>query len=668
MSVNLSFEDLLEIPVPAILYFSRGHFVILEKITKKNTETYFHIIDPNIGRVKYTKQVLLEKWSNSHSGIATIVHPNQDFFKKNFINKKSEKSGLIPNMVWNILSRRKNRLILIFVFTLIALATNWGMPLLLKENIDKGIMSKNLNLVWYILASQFIFIISNIIANGINEILSTKISININIDLKNSYFNKILNLPISYFESKFKSDLIEGLNDLNRINNFISRNIIELIISLLNLIVFSVILISYNFQIFSLFVGFSLISIIITFFFLKKKKVIDYAMFNSESENRNRVYELILGITEIKVNSGELRKISKWKQSEEKLNKIKIKDSYINFFMFNSSNFISKFRDIFLIGVCSFLIIENRMTMGTMLMISYVLGQLSAPIGDIIDFSDTFQRLKIAFERLADVYNKNEEVLPDKSYQSEFALEDDITCRNLSFKYNSNDTNFVLQNINLTIKRNTITAIVGASGSGKTSLLKLLLGFYFPLSGEINIGNNDIKDVNLKDWRKKCGVIMQDGYIFSGTIAENISLSDVNCDLEKVKYSAKIAEIDDVINRFPLKYDTLIGESGISLSGGEKQRLYIARAIYKNPDFIFFDEATSNLDTINESKIMQNLTLFLKNKTAIVIAHRLSTIKKSDNIVVIDNGFIVEQGTHSQLYKNKSVYYELVKSQLDMNF
>lgn len=379
------------------------------------------------------------------------------------------------------------------------------------------------------------------------------------------------------------------------------------------------------------------------------------------------IYELIMGITEIKVNSAENFKIKKWQQSEQKLNKFKIKDSYISFYMFNSNNFISKFRDIFLIGLCSYFVINNEMTLGTMLMISYVLGQLSAPINDIINFSQTFQRLNLAFDRLSDVYEKDEEIKSNQSYISDFSEVKKITIENVDFKYNSNDENNVLQNINITIPKNSITAIVGASGSGKSTLMKLLLGFYFPLQGEISIDNDNIETINLKEWRKNCGVIMQDGFIFSGTVAENICLSEDKINVEKLLYSLKIAELEDTVKKLPMNYNTQIGESGISLSGGEKQRLFIARAIYKNPDFIFFDEATSNLDTINENKIMHNLNDYLKSKTAIIIAHRLSTVKNADNIIVLKNGSIVEQGTHSVLLKNKSEYYNLVENQLENN-
>ena len=666
-SINITIDDIWEMPLPAILFFKPGHYVILEKISKKNNETYFNLIDPSFGKIKIDLETLIEKWYSGNSGIAIITNPNKKFSTIILDKNIKENHSFVKEKIYYILKQKKSRLFLIFFLTFIALATNWGMPLLLKDNIDKGILNKDLNFVWIILISQFLFVIGNLVANSISEILSTKISLDINIDLKNIYFNKIFNLPIGFFEKKFKSDLIEGLNDHNRINSFISQNIIELVITFLNLLVFSIILISFNFQVFLIFFFFSFITILVTLLFLKKKKFIDYSLFNSESENRNMIYELIMGITEIKVNSAESFKINKWKESEKKLNKFKIKDSYISFYMFNSNNFLSKFRDIFLIGICSYLVIKDEMTLGTMMMISYVLGQLSAPVNDIIDFSQIFQRLNLAFDRLSDVYEKDEEIKSNQSYNSNFSNVKKIIIENVDFKYNTNDENNVLENINITIPKNSITAIVGASGSGKSTLMKLLLGFYFPLQGKISIDNDNIESINLKEWRKNCGVIMQDGFIFSGTVAENICLSEDKINVEKLLYSLKIAELEDTVKKLPMNYNTQIGESGISLSGGEKQRLFIARAIYKNPDFIFFDEATSNLDTINENKIMHNLNDYLKSKTAIIIAHRLSTVKNANNIIVLKNGSIVEQGTHSVLLKNKSEYYNLVENQLENN-
>jgi len=665
VSANIVIEDVLEMPLPAILYFRHGHYVILEKISRIKEQLVFYIIDPSYGRIKLAKDELVLKWLSGNTGIAIVIATAKDFNAKEIPIVSEEKNNQILENIKKTLKLKKTRLSIILALTLLALITNWGMPLLLKENIDKGILDRDIQFVWVILIGQFIFIISNLVSNSISDILTTKVSLDINIDLNNSYFSKILNLPISYFEKKFKSDLIEGLNDQNRINYFISRNLIGIVITFLNLIVFSVILIFYSNKIFLFFITFSVFSIIATTFFLKKKRIIDYSLFTTESENRNNIYELIMGITEIKINSAEKSRIGKWKDSETKLKKLKIKDSLINFYMMNSNNFISKSRDIFLIGLSSFYVIENKMTLGTMMMISYVLGQLSAPIEDLIDFSQSYQKLNLSLDRLSCVYNKENEVQTNKIYFTISSVVNKVSLSNVYFKYNSNNENLILNNINLTISANKTTAIVGSSGSGKSTLMKLLLGFYYPYAGVLKIDEHNIQDINLKEWRRKCGVVMQDGYIFSGTIVENITFSDTVPNMERLEYSIKVSELKSIIDKLPMKLNTLIGESGISLSGGEKQRLYIARAIYKNPDFVFFDEATSSMDTITEKKIMNNLKGFLQNRTALIIAHRLSTIKNADNIVVMSNGKIVEQGRHKDLLKLRGEYYNLVENQLE---
>lgn len=535
---------------------------------------------------------------------------------------------------------------------------------MLKDTIDQGILQKDVGLLWKLLLFQFVFAISYLLSESISEILTTKISLDINIDLNKSYFKKILNLPLSYYDSKFKSDLIEGLNDQKRINSFISSYLIGILIMLMNIIVFSVLLISYNYKVFLIFILFTAFSMAYTFFFFKKKKIIDYSLFSLESENRNNIYELIMGISEVKINSAEESRLSHWKNTEDKLKKLKIKSTYIDFFMSDGNSFISKLRDIVLLGVCAFLVIDDNMTMGIMLMVSYVLGQLSGPFNDLIRYAQNLQMIKLSFDRLSDVYLKEEEIDKNKDYLP-LSNKNSILLENVFFKYTSSKEP-VLNDINIEIPTNKITAIVGESGSGKSTLLKLLLGFYYPTNGNLYVGDCNIKDINLKDWRKKCGVIMQEGYIFSGSLMQNITLSTLEPDKEKFIKSLKIAELFNKVETLPMKEHTKIGEVGISLSGGEKQRLLIARAVYKNPDFVFLDEATSSMDSITEKNIMKNLKSFLQNRTTVIIAHRLSTIKNADNIIVMNDGKVVEQGTHSELLNLKGVYYTLVENQLEL--
>ena len=597
VAAKLTLEDVHEMPLPAILYLSHGHFVILEKITKHREKYSFHIVDPSFGKLKLKQDEFTNKWLNGSSGLVIILEPGEEFSTNNIPISSTKNENHILKNIYKVANKNKLRFFFTFILTILVLFTHWAMPFLLKDTIDGGIIQKDFSLLWKLLLLQFAFAISYMFSQSVTEILTTKIGLDINIDLNKLYFNKILNLPISYHDTKFKSDLIEGINDQNRLNSFISFQLIGILTTLLNIIVFSGLLISQNISIFVIFILFSLFSFGYTFIFFKKRKVLDYSLFSLESENRNNIYELIMGIAEVKINSAEDTRLSNWIKSEGQLNKIKMKSTYLDFFMSDGNSFIAKLRDIGLLGFSSFLVIEDQMTLGVMMMISYVLGQLSGPFDELIRYTQNLQRTKLAHDRLVEIYNKEDEVNPHQNYKPIHII-NTISLKNLSFKYNTNADQFILKNINMEIPQGAVTAIVGESGSGKSTLLKLLLGFYYPTQGSLFLGENNILDINLKEWRKKCGVIMQEGYIFSGSILENVTLSSLEPDLQRLNYALKIAELFEKVDNLPMKYHTKIGEIGISLSGGEQQRLLIARAVYKNPEFLFFDEATSSLDTL----------------------------------------------------------------------
>ncbi len=664
-SVKIDLSDIEDMPLPGILFLNHGHYVVIEKIKERRGKKFYYIVDPSFGKLKLNSEIFNAKWLSNSSGLAIALEP-----KKELEGPKEiifEKKPLNDNPIWKnvnaVLVKNKGKFLISMLLTLVVLGTNWAMPLLLKESMDQGILMKNIHVVTKVLLIQLLFVLGFLASQSISEILTTKISLDINIDLNKSYFRKILNLPISFHDSKFKSDLIEGLNDQGRINNFISFNLISLATNLMNIIVFSGLLIYHNHEIFLYFIVFSVLSFVYTLFFLKKKKLIDYSLFTLESENRNNVYELIMGISEVKINSAERNRLKNWFLTEEKLKKVKIRSTYVDFLMVDGVSFISKVRDIVLLGFCSYLVIEDTMTIGVMMMITYILGQLAAPFDDIIKQTKNIQRTKLSFDRLTDLYNNKEE-LDDTKLDLKEISKNEISIRNVSFKYNLSDDEYTLKDLNVEIPEDSIVAIVGESGSGKSTLLKLLLGFYFATEGEILVDDKNINQINLSDWRSFCGVIMQEGYIFSGTVSQNVTLSDEAPNMEKLKFALKVAELENKVNNLPMKHDTKIGEVGISLSGGEKQRLLIARAVYKNPEFVFFDEATSAMDTVNEKNIMNNIMSFLKNRTAIIIAHRLSTIKNADLIIVLKDGRIVERGTHKNLLEMKGEYFKLVENQL----
>lgn len=667
-SVKINIEETRRMPLPAILYLRKGHYVVLERIkAKRGTHTYY-LIDPDYGRIRMLEEHLIEKWMTANHGLAIVMAPGPDFGNaKPETPIEKEDHRKMQRDFRTIIRKHHKSFFWIAMLTLVVVVTNWAMPLLLKKTIDDGIMEKNIHIVWTMLFCQFLFFLGFMFAGNISNLLTSKTSFKINIEFISAYFDKIVRLPMKFFDTGLRSDLIQRLSDQRRISSFLTGNLISIVFAILNIVVFSTILLVYNYQIFLIFLAFTATSLCYNSFFLKKRKYLDYSSFSVESERNNTIYELVMGMPEIKINNAQKARISAWKKLEDKVNTLRIKMIYLDYYMSNGANLISRLRDIALTGFCALLVIQGDITMGTMMMISFLLGQLSSPINELIAFTKNVQDAKLSYNRLDEIYEKPDEINEDQTDLSGQEISKGIKFENVSFKYAGTFSPYVLKNICLEIPAGKTTAIVGASGSGKTTLLKLMLGFYYPEEGDIYIDHHRMNEINLDSWRDKCGVVMQDGRIFSAAIFENIALSAKKPDLEKLKYAAEVANIDSYIQKLPMGFNTRIGETGIDLSGGEKQRIFIARAVYKNPEVMFFDEATSSLDANNEREIMKNLAKFYKGRTVVIIAHRLSTVKHADNIVFMDNGEIIEQGTHEELLTLKGAYYRLIKNQLEWN-
>ena len=665
-SVNVKRKDVYRMPMPAILYLKHGHFVVLEKVRIKSSNIIYTILDPAYGRVCLTEKKMIEKWMIAEKGVAIVMSPKPDFLKIN-VEREEEKTqyGFVGVIAGMMRKYRKN-FCWIFILTFVVLCTSWAMPLLLGKTIDDGIMQKDIHLIWVLLLGQFAFFIGYMISDNITDLVSAKTSIRVNVDLISSYLKKIIRLPMSFFNSTFRSDLIQRLEDQERLNSFITDNILGMLFIIFNILVFSVMLLVLNTNIFLLFILFSALSIVYNLFFLRKRKYLDYSLFTAESERRNVIYEMVMGMHEIKLNNAQQTRINEWKRKEMRINELRLESIYLNYYMSNGSNFIDRLKDIVLTGLCSFYVIQDQLSLGGMMMISYVLGQLSGPMGELIKFSRLMQDANLSNSRLADIYERSDENHQKMVSLDVYHLIRSIRLEGVSFRYEGSQSKDVLQNIDLEIPYGKTIAIVGASGSGKTTLVKLLLGFYYPTEGCIYINGENIRNVNLDSWRARCGVVMQDGFIFSGSVAENIALSDENPDLQHLKYATRLARISERIEALPMGYHTQLGETGIELSGGEKQRIHIARAVYRNPDFLFFDEATSSLDAYNEREIISNIEHFCRDKTVVIVAHRLSTVKNADHIIVLDDGVIVEQGTHEVLTAKRGRYYQLVKNQLEL--
>lgn len=663
--VNVGQKEAYRMPLPAILYLKHGHFIVLEKVRTRSLNVLYTILDPAYGRVRLTEEKLAEKWLISGKGVAVVMSPKSDFLKVNPESKKEDPRYGIVSVITGTIHKYRRNFFWIFLMTFVVLCTSWAMPLLLGKTIDDGIMQKDIHLVWILLLGQFAFFIGYMISDNVTDLISAKTGIRISVDLISRYLTKIIRLPMSFFDSTFRSDLIQRIEDQERLNSFITDNINEMIFIILNILVFSVMLLILKTNIFLLFMLFSVVLLAYNLFFLRKRKYLDYSLFTAESERRNVIYEMVMGMPEIKLNNAQQNRINEWKGKENRINKLRLESIYLNYYMSNGSNFIDRLKDIVLTGLCSFYVIQDQITIGEMMMISYVLGQLSGPMSELVKFSQLMQDASLSNRRLADIFEK-----PDENHQRTVSLDthrfaQGIRLKNVSFRYEGSNHSYALRHIDLEIPLGKTTAIVGASGSGKTTLLKLLLGFYYPTEGCVYIDNEDIHNVNLDSWRAQCGVVMQNGFIFSGSVADNIALADENPDLDRLKQASQLARVAERIETLPMGYHTQLGETGIELSGGEKQRIHIARAIYRDPDFLFLDEATSSLDANNEREIIENLEQFCMGKTVVIIAHRLSTVKNADHIIVLDKGNVVEHGKHEELTAKRGRYYQLIKNQLE---
>jgi ATP-binding cassette subfamily B protein len=667
-AIKVTPEQLEELPLPAILFWKQDHFVVLHEIKKTKKKTTYFLADPGYGQITTEREILINEWMGANDkGVAIAfelneghVHPAPKISKAGVFGNKS----VLLDQVWDFIKKRKSKYILASTLLLLGLVTNWFMPIIFRKILDEGIMNKSLQIVWMLLGVQLVLFLSNFISDYISHWTITKANFYLSNNLKENFLRKLMKLPVSYFDTRLNTDTLQRLSDQEKMKDFVTWKGLDLLINSLNIIVFSVMLLFINKLVFIIYLALSILSIIWVSFFLKLRAIIEYSLFLRQSENSNNLYEFIMNMPEIKINNAQENIITKIIAVQNKLNTLELRSLFLNMWQVVGVGFLSKLKEIATIALCAYLIINGNMTIGTLLGITYILGQLTGPIHNLITFIKNAQDASISQKRVSDVYSeKNEnndqmELIPELIHS--------FSVDNVSFKYPGSFNPFVLNNVSFDIPIDKITAIVGTSGSGKTTLLKLLLSYYSPDKGHISLNGEDLYRFHKERWRDECAVVAQDGYIFSGTIGYNISFSDTNPDIEKIKAAAKIACIDSFIESLPMAYNTKTGNVGIQLSGGQKQRILIARAVYRNPKFLFFDEATSSLDANSEKLIMDNLNDFFKGKTVVVIAHRLSTVKNADQIIVLEKGEIVETGTHQLLTQTKGNYFELVKNQLEL--
>ncbi len=664
LGIKISSLRLLEVPLPCILHWNKNHYVVLYKI--KNDE--FYLSDPAHGLLKYSKKEFLKYWigdnanEDTKEGVALLLEPTPKFYNFNF---KKEKSTFGFSFLSKYLFKYKRFLWQLIIGLIAASFLQLIFPFLTQSIVDVGIKNQDIHFIYLILFAQLALFMGRTAIEVIRSWILLHLSTRINISLVSDFFIKLMNLPIAFFDTRMTGDILQRINDHKRIERILTTSSLNVLFSMVNLLVFSMVLVYYNFTIFGIFVIGSLLYFLWIVIFLKKRRDLDYKRFSEVSQEQSKVIELINGMQEIKLHNAEKQKRWGWEFVQARLFKVSIEGLALEQYQSVGSGFINELKNILITVLSAKLVIDGEITLGMMLAISYIVGQLNSPIAQLINFIREVQDAKISLDRLSEIHNKEDEEPAGLELMRDIDPDSEISISNLSFRYIGSDQ-MVLKKLDMLIPVNKVTAIVGVSGSGKTTLMKLLLKFYDPIEGQIRLGNYDLKNISQKALRDECGIVMQEGYIFNDTIANNIAVGEDYIDKQKLVHALDVANIKDFIESLPLSYNTKIGMEGVGLSTGQKQRLLIARAVYKNPNFLFFDEATSSLDANNEKIIMEKLDAFFENKTVVVIAHRLSTVKNAHQIVVLDKGKIVEVGNHQDLIKNKKNYYHLVKNQLEL--
>ncbi len=671
LGVRLTLERLREdMPLPCILHWKQRHFVVCYDIKKRNGNYRYYIADPATELVTYTDEEMQRGWlvtkvDGEEKGAALALEPTPDFYDMEDESGMEKTNGGLMAF-FNYLRPYRKQLLHLLLGMLTASLLQLIFPFLTQSMVDVGIRDGNLTFITLILVAQLIVSLSQLSVEFIRSWILLHMNTRINISLISDFLIKLMKLPLRFFDSKMIGDILQRIGDHNRIEEFLTGSSVGTLFSFINFVIFGVVLLYYNPLILLIYLIGNSLYIIWVMCFMRYRRELDIRRFAQASGEQSNLIQMVTAMQEIKLNNCERQKRWQWERIQVRLFKISVKGLALGQLQQIGSLFFSQTTNIVVSFIAARSVIEGDMTLGMMMSLTYIIGQLNAPIGSFIGFIRQLQDAKISLERLNEIHGREDEeqliydklqVLPDKK---------ELIVSQLSFSYDGADRNYVLDDISLTIPQQQVTAIVGASGSGKTTLLKLLLGFYAPNKGCIKVGDTSITQINPHLWRAKSGAVMQDGFIFSDTIANNIAVGAEQINIERLQHAVEVANIRDFIDSLPLGYNTQIGMEGNGISQGQKQRILIARAVYKNPEYLFFDEATNALDANNEREIMKNLDTFYQGKTVVIVAHRLSTVRNADKIVVLDKGHIAEEGTHRELVARQGLYYRLVKNQLEL--
>lgn len=659
LAIKCTVEEVVaSVPFPAILFWNENHFIVIYQADKRHV----WVSDPAKGRIKYTHEEFRCGWypKGENKGVLLAVEPTVDF-QRSREQKEMEKNSFISILRYFMPYRRS--FVTIFIIMLFVTLLQGILPFISKAVIDVGIKASDLNFINMVLIGNISILLSITIFNVVRDWILLHITSRVNIALISDYLIKLMKLPVTFFENKLLGDILQRARDHERIRSFIMNNSLSLIFSMFTFVVFGIILLVYNAIIFYIFLAGSILYVLWVLLFLNIRKKLDWEYFELVSKDQSYWVETVSAIQDIKIYNYEKHRRWKWEEIQARLYKVNKRVLNVTNTQNLGAQFIENIKNMAIVFYCAGAVITGDITFGIMISTQFIIGMLNGPLIQFINFVISAQYAKISFLRMNEIRQlEDEEELLAIGSTSIIPECRDMTLENVHFQYSMNAP-MVLKNIYLRIPQNKVTAIVGGSGSGKSTLLKLLVRLYKPSFGEIKMGGMNVSTINLRYWRDMCGVVMQDGKLFSDTIVNNIVLDDEHIDYEHLHEVCRIAQIEDEINSMPKGYETMIGETGRGLSGGQKQRLLIARALYRNPDFLFLDEATNSLDVINERKIVEALNSAFHNRTVVVIAHRLSTVRNADQIVVMNQGYIVEIGKHDELMEKKGYYYSLVSSQ-----
>lgn len=664
IGAKITFDQLSkQVPLPCIVHWKQEHFVVVYQVKKGKV----YVADPAYGLIKYDILEFMKSWCGSTDtaaakGLCLLLEPTPDFYALE--EEKKDKSSF--RFLFSYLKPYRKFFTQIVLGLLLGSLFQLIFPFLTQSMVDIGINNQDIGFVTLILVAQLVLFISQTSVEFIRNWILLHLTTRINISLISDFLVKLMRLPIGFFDTKMIGDMLQRIGDHTRIEKLLTNQTLNVLFSMFNLVIFSIVLAIYSWKILLVFLVGSILYVLWIVGFLKKRRELDFRRFTQLSENQSKLIELITGMQEVKLNNCEKQKRWEWERIQARLFNVNVNRLSLTQTQTIGSGFINQVKNIIISFLSAKLVIDGSMTLGAMVAVSYIIGQMNSPIESMMGFIQAAQDAKISLERLGEIHQKEDEEKVEEPKVTVFPEMKELNIKQVSFQYEGPHSPMVLKNIDLHIPAEKTTAIVGMSGSGKTTLIKLLLGFYQPVNGDIQLGDIQLRNFSSRMWREKCGVVMQDGFIFSDTIINNIAVGVEQVDRKKLLHSVRMANIQEYIESLPLGYNTKIGQEGVGLSQGQKQRILLARAVYKNPDFIFLDEATNALDANNEKVIMQNMEEFYQGRTVVVVAHRLSTVKDADQIIVLDKGEIVERGSHEALIALKGAYFDLVRNQLEL--